>query len=219
MSNFVRKGALVEDQTRSLSEVAGLMGVSERTIRRWIKSGRLKAYKPGRDYRIPESALREFIEESEVSPKALAAPSSEPTFNDVLEEERRRTELAEIKESYRPSREGLERYCARWERISGDDLDQRAVEEFLQSADEWIPVLADALSSEYLELARTLDAWGTDELRAASTLQPAVDRYFELYAKLIKLWETRFAEARPVAAPVIDFQQKLQERLGAKRAS
>jgi|SRR5215212_2455515 len=65
------------------------MGVSERTVRRWIKSGRLKAYKPGRDYRIPETGLRAFIEESEISPKAPAPPSLEPSFNDVLEEERR----------------------------------------------------------------------------------------------------------------------------------
>jgi excisionase family DNA binding protein len=79
----------VEEQTRSLSEVAGLMGVSERTVRRWIKSGRLKAYKPGRDYRIPESGLRAFIEESEISPKVPAPLSLQPSFNDVLAEERR----------------------------------------------------------------------------------------------------------------------------------
>ena len=47
------------------------MGVSERTVRRWIKSGKLRAYKPGRDYRIPESAVREFVEDSEISPKGL----------------------------------------------------------------------------------------------------------------------------------------------------
>jgi excisionase family DNA binding protein len=88
----------VEDQTRSLSEVAGLMGVSERTVRRWIKSGRLKAYKPGRDYRIPEAALWEFIEESEVSPRVHMPPSSEPTFNDVLEEEERREDLDKLRE-------------------------------------------------------------------------------------------------------------------------
>lgn len=89
----------MEDQTRSLSEVAGLMGVSERTVRRWIKSGRLKAYKPGRDYRIPESGLRAFIQESEISPKASAPPSPQPSFNDALkedleEERREREELA-----------------------------------------------------------------------------------------------------------------------------
>ena len=83
----------MEDQTRSLSEVAGLMGVSERTVRRWIKAGRIKAYKPGRDYRIPETGLRAFIEESEISPKDQAPPSLEPTFNDVLVEDRRFAEL------------------------------------------------------------------------------------------------------------------------------
>jgi len=60
----------MEERHVPLSTVAGRLGVSERTVRRWIKAGKLKAYKPGRDYRIPESALREFVEESEVSPKA-----------------------------------------------------------------------------------------------------------------------------------------------------
>src|SRR5918997_4309297 len=82
----------MEDRHLALSEVAGLMGVSERTVRRWIKSGRLKAYKPGRDYRIPETALRRFIEESEISPKVQAPLSSEPTFNHLFEEERRKDE-------------------------------------------------------------------------------------------------------------------------------
>lgn len=60
----------MEEQHLSLSDVARVMGVSERTVRRWIQAGKLRAYKPGRDYRISETALREFIEESEVSPKA-----------------------------------------------------------------------------------------------------------------------------------------------------
>ncbi len=202
----------------SQARLAARAGLDPSTVNQIERGAR--AASPATLYKLAralEVGLAELLEDE--VPKGEAPPSSEPTFNDALDEERRRTELEEIKESYRPSREGLERYCARWERISGDDLDQRAVEEFLQSANEWIPLLADALTSEYLELARTLDAWGTDELRAASTLQPAVDRYLELCAKLTKLWETRFAEVRPVAAPVIDFQQKLQERLVAKRAS
>jgi excisionase family DNA binding protein len=79
----------MEERHLSLTEVAGLMGVSERTVRRWIKSGKLRAYKPGRDYRIPESGLREFVEESEVSPKGIAPPSLQRSFNGLLEEERR----------------------------------------------------------------------------------------------------------------------------------
>jgi excisionase family DNA binding protein len=83
----------LEETTRSLSEVAGAMGVSERTVRRWIKSGRLKAYKPGRDYYIPEAALRQFIEESEIRPKAEAPPSSQLTLNHVLAEDERRSKF------------------------------------------------------------------------------------------------------------------------------
>jgi excisionase family DNA binding protein len=63
----------VEERHLSLSEVAERLDKSERTIRRWIKSGKLKAYKPGRDYLIPESAIAELIEGSEVFPK-LQAP-------------------------------------------------------------------------------------------------------------------------------------------------
>jgi excisionase family DNA binding protein len=78
----------MEDRQLSLSEVAGLMGVSERTVRRWIKSGKLRAYKPGRDYRIPETAVRTFVEESEISPKARRS-SLEPSLFNGLEDERR----------------------------------------------------------------------------------------------------------------------------------
>src|SRR5215210_5597751 len=72
MSRNDRKRGGVEEHL-SLAEAAGRMGISERTARRWIKSGKLRAYKPGRDYWIPESALRELIEESEVHPKAQAS--------------------------------------------------------------------------------------------------------------------------------------------------
>lgn len=85
----------MEDRQLSLSEVAGLMGVSERTVRRWIKAGKLRAFKPGRDYRIPESAVRTFVEESEISPKAGSRSSLELSFNDVLAEGRRE-EIEEV---------------------------------------------------------------------------------------------------------------------------
>lgn len=80
----------MEERHLSLSEAADALDISERTAYRWVKSGKLRAYKPGRDYRIPESAVREVVEESEVRPKASASPSPEqPNFNGLLEEERR----------------------------------------------------------------------------------------------------------------------------------
>ena len=78
----------MEERHLSLSDVARHMGRSERTVRRWIKAGKLTAYKPGRDYMIPESAVQEFVKGSEVYPKGLEPPLPfEPETSDV---ERRR---------------------------------------------------------------------------------------------------------------------------------
>ena len=77
----------MEDRHLSLSEVAGSLGVSERTVRRWIKSGKLRAYKPGRDYRIPVGAFRAFVEESEISPKGGAQLSQGTLFNGPMSAE------------------------------------------------------------------------------------------------------------------------------------
>jgi excisionase family DNA binding protein len=45
-----------------LEEVRFIIKVSDSTIRRYIRSGKLKYQKLGREYRITESALNEFLE-------------------------------------------------------------------------------------------------------------------------------------------------------------
>jgi excisionase family DNA binding protein len=90
----------MEEQYLSLSEAADALGISERTAHRWIKSGKLRSYKPGRDHKIPESAIIEAIEAGEVRPKPKAPPSPEqPSFNGLLEEERRRAEREKLIEA------------------------------------------------------------------------------------------------------------------------
>jgi excisionase family DNA binding protein len=86
----------MEKSHLALAEAAERLGISERTARRWIKSGKLRAYKPGRDYWIPESAIKEVVEESVVRPKARAARPLEPSFNDALADERRLEDEAEL---------------------------------------------------------------------------------------------------------------------------
>jgi excisionase family DNA binding protein len=86
MSRDDRKRGGVEEHL-SLAEAAERLGISERTARRWIKSGKLRAYKPGRDYWIRESALTDLVEESEVSPKA-GRSSLEPSLFNGLGDER-----------------------------------------------------------------------------------------------------------------------------------
>jgi len=67
----------MEERYLSLAEAGEILGKTDRTLYRWIKSGKLKAYKPGRDYEIPESAIREMREASEVYPKAGASRPEE----------------------------------------------------------------------------------------------------------------------------------------------
>lgn len=50
----------------TISEVARLLEVSDQSIRRWIKAGELRAYKPKKEYRIAESDLEEFLKERRV---------------------------------------------------------------------------------------------------------------------------------------------------------
>jgi excisionase family DNA binding protein len=108
----------MDERYLSLVEACEVLGKSERTLYRWIKSGKLRAYKPGRDYEIPESAIREMRERSEVSPKAESRSSLEPSLFNGPEDERH---TATIREGVHLK--GYVSSCLdRWERVArGDD--------------------------------------------------------------------------------------------------
>jgi excisionase family DNA binding protein len=59
----------VDERYATLPEVAERLKVSRRTVYRWIKNGDLKAYQFGREYRITEGALKEFLEAHEFRSK------------------------------------------------------------------------------------------------------------------------------------------------------
>jgi excisionase family DNA binding protein len=42
------------------------LGVSVYTVRRWVKTGQLRAFKPGKEYRIREADLEHFLRAREV---------------------------------------------------------------------------------------------------------------------------------------------------------
>jgi excisionase family DNA binding protein len=77
---------------RDVHGIAEELGVDVQTVRRWIQSGKLRAFKPGKEYRVQQADLEEFLAAREVRPKAPRRSPSEPSFNDVLAEERRRAE-------------------------------------------------------------------------------------------------------------------------------
>ena len=51
----------------TISEVAELLKVSDRTVRNWIEKGTIKAYRFGLVYRIKKSDFERFVTESEVN--------------------------------------------------------------------------------------------------------------------------------------------------------
>ena len=97
-----------------IPEVARRLDVSEPTVRRMVKGGKLPSVFVGGAYRVSEEDLEAYLESARVIPgKAQAPPSSEqPNFNGLLEEERRAT-ISNVLGSWRGMHEEA---VARWSR-------------------------------------------------------------------------------------------------------
>ena len=52
-----------EERLLTIPEVADRLRVNQKTVRRWIDMGELAAYKLGRQWRISERDLRNFLNE------------------------------------------------------------------------------------------------------------------------------------------------------------
>jgi excisionase family DNA binding protein len=91
-----------------LPEAAERLGVSIYTVRRWIKDGKLRAFRPGKEYRVREADLEEFLAAREVRPKEVASPSQRSLFNGL--EDERRTKLEEARRAVQYITGRAERY-------------------------------------------------------------------------------------------------------------
>jgi excisionase family DNA binding protein len=58
---------LVEEKFFTLQEVADALKVNYMTVYRWVRAGKLPAYKFGTEWRVEDSDLREFIAARRVS--------------------------------------------------------------------------------------------------------------------------------------------------------
>jgi excisionase family DNA binding protein len=65
-----------EEERMTLQEAAVELGLSEVTARRWVKSGKLRAFQPGRRYLIPRSAVEGLLRPA-VGPPSLDATDEE----------------------------------------------------------------------------------------------------------------------------------------------
>lgn len=202
----------------TLREAASLTGVAKETISD-IERGLRHPHDPtlakiAKGYGVP---VQELLEEPEVS---LAGKAEAPQAGRAREEQRQRiAALEEIREGYRETREGIDRYCDSWERrIVGDDLDRELVREFFAAAGALLPTLRDSVVSELMEVAsivgRAEDGGVSDEMRAESVMIPASERYHEIGRRIQAVWRERFA-AEPGATdvPVIDFEARRQDLL------
>jgi excisionase family DNA binding protein len=61
------------DRYQTVQELAERLEVAEATVRRWIKSGELRAIDIGKGWRIAESDLARFLEARETTPRADAS--------------------------------------------------------------------------------------------------------------------------------------------------
>lgn len=53
------------DNIYTPKEAAAILKVSERTVNEWLRSGKLKASKIGRQWRITETQLNEFLNKNQ----------------------------------------------------------------------------------------------------------------------------------------------------------
>lgn len=61
---------LCNEKYFSVDEVAGMLDMNPVTIRKWVKSGKLKAAQPGgKNYIIKETDLKEFIDSTSTDKK------------------------------------------------------------------------------------------------------------------------------------------------------
>jgi excisionase family DNA binding protein len=166
-----------------LPEVARRLDVSEKTARRYVKSGVLPSVFIGNAYRVREEDLQEYLRSARVEPgKAPRRSLSEPSFNDVLEEEQREA-------TYGPWLKFVDRYAGRWEaRIAAGDLDLGSINEFARVLDELSPVLAELEKRERLGIPT--EEWGDAHENLKMNL--AIGRLMSLFNPLLAAAASKF---------------------------
>jgi excisionase family DNA binding protein len=92
------------EELLSPEEVGERLGVSVYTVRRWIKEGKLRGFKPGKEYRVRVADLEEFFRAREVRPKVEGRPDRQQAAGTEL-----RGQVGEIGETFfAPLEEGEE---------------------------------------------------------------------------------------------------------------
>ena len=65
----LRKIEMSEERMYTIDEAAAWLGFHRNTITKWIASGELVATRPGRQFRIRQSDLDDFLRRKQIKPK------------------------------------------------------------------------------------------------------------------------------------------------------
>ena len=129
---------------RDVHGIADELGVDVQTVRRWIQSGRLRAFKPGKEYRVREGDLEEFLAAREVRPKAQAEPQ--------------RPSLGQVRDMFAPLADGLNHYCARWEqKVPNLQGSREEVADFALDLQDFLAIILRVLEDELYAIAAALN--------------------------------------------------------------
>jgi transcriptional regulator with XRE-family HTH domain len=110
------------------------------------------------------------------------------SVTDVLGEEDVSEALAKAREYFMELREGLDHYCARWEkRLAEDALTEHSAIDFLETGSDWRQILAEAVVSEADMFYQELEIEDPDVRSKWSVMEPALKRYAALYANIAKV--------------------------------
>jgi len=63
-NDIIKQKDKMKEKLLTINEIIEILKVSKLTIYRYIKAGKLPAYKVGRDYRIKQSEFQKFLEKS-----------------------------------------------------------------------------------------------------------------------------------------------------------
>ena len=72
---------VVETELMTIDEAARYLKVCRKTLYRWLKAGKLKAYRVGRQWRLRRADLDQWLEEN----RAGEQPSTEAGFSEAAE--------------------------------------------------------------------------------------------------------------------------------------
>jgi transcriptional regulator with XRE-family HTH domain len=137
-----------EDQALTQAELAEKSKISPSTLSQ-IESGKVPRPHVGTVRKIARALGMDPAElrrtEERPLPKARRRWSLEPSFNDVLGDQRR-------EDIYRPWLEFVNRYAGRWEqRIEAGDFDLGSINEFIATNDALMPTLHELNAQELRE--------------------------------------------------------------------